>query len=321
VLSCGVGECVGGDGTDRKQAALVQSLAGFPAVLLACGNSHSIVIGADGEAVAFGLNTHGQLGIGDMAEGDEPAVLSPRPVVGTCPEPVTSLPDDTKPASTTTPNRASRVADAKSSTAAVLLSHPPSPRLECSRAVGTATATLSRRGGGGGGTIPPQFLVARAACGQSHTVFVSKSGEAWVCGRNRSGQLGLDPASTPAISTPVRLLLATTADPSISGTGSRNADVVEAAAGRAHTLLLCSDGRLLGFGSDEFGGAGGAVAGGGAEGSESGAKQSTSWRPREIRGAWPERWVAAVSAGGEQSFALTLPVDEAAAAAAGSDAA
>lgn len=228
-----------------------------------------------------------------------------------------------------------------------LLSHPPSPRLECSRAVGTATATLSRRGGGGGGTIPPQFLVARAACGQSHTVFVSKSGEAWVCGRNRSGQLGLDPASTPAISTPVRLLLATTgsfpsgtssspsgtdpppsgtgdpsltgADPSISGTGSRNADVVEAAAGRAHTLLLCSDGRLLGFGSDEFGGAGGAVAGGGAEGSESGAKQSTSWRPREIRGAWPERWVAAVSAGGEQSFALTLPVDEAAAAAAGSD--
>lgn len=61
VLSCGVGECVGGDGTDRKQAALVQTLAGFPAVWMACGNSHSVVIGSGGEAVAFGLNTHGQV--------------------------------------------------------------------------------------------------------------------------------------------------------------------------------------------------------------------------------------------------------------------
>lgn len=62
VLSCGVGECVGGDGTDRRQAALVQSLAGFPAVWMACGNSHSVVIGAGGEALAFGLNSHGQVG-------------------------------------------------------------------------------------------------------------------------------------------------------------------------------------------------------------------------------------------------------------------
>lgn len=200
------------------------------------------------------------------------------------------------------------------------ISHSPSLRLESSRAVGTATATLSRGGGGGGGTLPPQFLAARAACGQSHTVFVSKNGEAWVCGRNRSGQLGLDPTSTSAVSTPVRLPPATAGSPP-SGTGSRNADVVEAAAGRAHTLLLYSDGRLLGFGSDEFGAAGGAVAGGGAEGSEGEAKQLTSWRPREITGAWAGRWVAAMSAGGEQSFALTLPVEgsAAAAAAAGSD--
>lgn len=55
-----------------------------------------------------------------MAEGDGPAVLSPRPVVGTSPEPVTSLPDDLKPASAAAPKGASRVADAKSSTAAVL---------------------------------------------------------------------------------------------------------------------------------------------------------------------------------------------------------
>ncbi|CAM9973240.1 unnamed protein product, partial [Hapterophycus canaliculatus] len=61
LFSCGVGECVGGDGTDRRQAALVQSLAGFPTLWMACGNSHSVVIGAGGEALAFGLNTHGQV--------------------------------------------------------------------------------------------------------------------------------------------------------------------------------------------------------------------------------------------------------------------
>lgn len=45
-----------------RQAELVQSLAGFPTVWMACGNSHSVVIGAGGEAMAFGLNTHGQVG-------------------------------------------------------------------------------------------------------------------------------------------------------------------------------------------------------------------------------------------------------------------
>ena len=39
----------------------MQSLVGFPAVWMACGNSHSVVIGANGGVMAFGLNTHGQV--------------------------------------------------------------------------------------------------------------------------------------------------------------------------------------------------------------------------------------------------------------------
>lgn len=66
VFSCGVGECVGGDGRDRKQAAPVPSLAGFPTVWMACGNSHSVVIGAGGDALGFGLNTHGQVSGGRL---------------------------------------------------------------------------------------------------------------------------------------------------------------------------------------------------------------------------------------------------------------
>lgn len=54
--------CVFLPGRYPLQAELVQSLAGFPTVWMACGNSHSVVIGAGGEAMAFGLNTHGQVG-------------------------------------------------------------------------------------------------------------------------------------------------------------------------------------------------------------------------------------------------------------------
>lgn len=47
-----------------EQAELVQSLVGFPAAWIACGNSHSVVIGATGGAMAFGLNTHSQVLLG-----------------------------------------------------------------------------------------------------------------------------------------------------------------------------------------------------------------------------------------------------------------
>lgn len=42
------------------------SLAGFPTVWMACGNSHSVVIGAGGDALGFGLNTHGQVSRGRL---------------------------------------------------------------------------------------------------------------------------------------------------------------------------------------------------------------------------------------------------------------
>lgn len=173
-------------------------------------------------------------------------------------------------------------------------------------------------------------------------MLVSKHGEAWVCGRNRSGQLGLDPASTTSTSVPVHLLPDDNKNNSYSGssgTGSvgigetdsivktsggsytraqgdeSNVVVVEAAAGRAHTLLLLNDGRVLGFGSDEFGAVTGSPAarrsdsagggGGGEEEAATAAPHEMRWQPREIE-AWPGQLVVSVSAGGEQSFALAL---------------
>lgn len=44
-----------------EQAELVRPLVGFPAIWMACGNSHSVVVGGNGVAMAFGLNNHGQV--------------------------------------------------------------------------------------------------------------------------------------------------------------------------------------------------------------------------------------------------------------------
>lgn len=199
-----------------------------------------------------------------------------------------------------------------------------------SPSLGVSSAIFLYVGRGEGGVTPPLFFAARAACGQSHTVFVSQHGEAWVCGRNRAGQLGLDPKSTSETPVPVRLPLSETSS------GVRNSSwnvsesdmVVQPAAGRAHTMLLLQDGRVLGFGSDEFGvlGRGDATAevsgGGGDEGggenreglpaapAEEVTTQSWRWQPREIEGL-RGRDIAFVSAGGEQSFAISLLVTDA----------
>lgn len=39
----------------------MRPLVGFPAIWMACGNSHSVVVGGNGVAMAFGLNNHGQV--------------------------------------------------------------------------------------------------------------------------------------------------------------------------------------------------------------------------------------------------------------------
>ncbi|CAM9846562.1 unnamed protein product [Ectocarpus sp. 13 AM-2016] len=159
------------------------------------------------------------------------------------------------------------------------------------------------------GATPPAFLAARAACGQSHTVLVSTAGDAWACGRNRSGQLGVDPDIVGETSTPVRVPL----EGEGGGGGAAAADAVQAAAGRAHSLVLLSDGRVIGFGSDEFGALGpaeppaaaAAAVGDSMEVDTATPRPCYHWKPTVIE-ALRGRWVASVSAGGEQSFALAV---------------
>lgn len=292
-----------------------------------------------------------------MAQGEGPVVLQPRPIVGTFPTPPPSdepshdvknaaitptsatsssstwrLPRSPRPAKR---NMGEATAGSAGADAAVTISEIGDPgdlgesgTTRNSGGGGNETETSGRGGDDGITASPPAFCAYRAACGQSHTVLVSTTGEAWVCGRNRSGQLGLDPMAVSQTFSPVRVPLPSSNDGSASGVGidvrgsASRVRVVQAAAGRAHTILLRSNGCVLGFGSDEFGTLGfstqvepGSIPEVVEDEVEDGTKivpegadrgpVSIHWKPREIS-ALKEQWVASVSAGGEQSFALVV---------------
>lgn len=84
-----------------------------------------------------------------------------------------------------------------------------------------------------------------AAC---HFVALSTGGDAFLFGRNTSGALGLS-SSTPAVSehAPRRVQAR-----SLPG-AAKDARIVHAACGRAHTLLVGSDGNVWSAGGNAFG--------------------------------------------------------------------
>lgn len=83
--------------------------------------------------------------------------------------------------------------------------------------------------------------IISAACGLHHTAVVTVDGGVMVCGRNRHGQLGLDPSITPQSATLIALQL------------ESETQITQAACGLNHTLLLDSSGVCYGMGSDAYG--------------------------------------------------------------------
>ena len=282
-----------------------------------------------------------------MADGEGPVVLRPRPIVGTFPTPLGGgSSGDEKPTALATTSSVWRSPLSPQQQPRQQQQNPPAE----DTGAGSNEEDKAETGDGGGArsgnagvaASPPAFRAAHAACGQSHTVLVSAAGEAWACGRNRSGQLGLDPAVVPEAYSPVHVPLPMGDAAGSGGSSGRGRGrsgsasrlkVVQAAAGRAHTILLRSNGYVLGFGSDEFG------ALGVSQGEEAGcipevgdgdedenalataipdatdreeeaaaaevSQPPVTWQPREIP-ALKGQWVASISAGGEQSFALVV---------------
>lgn len=84
-------------------------------------------------------------------------------------------------------------------------------------------------GGSGHVSLADDIAVIDAACGDEHTVLVTRSGRLLVCGSNSHGQLGLDPTASQAIDR---------AKPVDHPNAKLGRSFVSAEAGEAHTLLL-----------------------------------------------------------------------------------
>jgi hypothetical protein len=115
--------------------------------------------------------------------------------------------------------------------------------------------------------------IVSVAAGADHNLAVDENGGVWVWGRNDSGQLGKN-TRTPAERTPVRIIF--------SGAKS-------VAAGFAHSLVLKQDGTVLGFGRNTVG--------------QTGHSSGTSYAklPTPISGL---SGIRSIAAGTDSSFAI-----------------
>ena len=91
---------------------------------------------------------------------------------------------------------------------------------------------------------PAETAVNGAACGEFHTVLITKTGKLLVCGSNENGQLGLD--TDPTTETDLVTSLRPVVHPEAA---EEDARFVAAVAGRKHTLVLDSNKNVWQFAS------------------------------------------------------------------------
>uniref|UniRef100_A0A6G1S701 Protein RCC2 n=2 Tax=Aceria tosichella TaxID=561515 RepID=A0A6G1S701_9ACAR len=83
--------------------------------------------------------------------------------------------------------------------------------------------------------------IVSAACGRSHTLFLSSDGIVYACGDNKMGQCGTNQQSVQQITTPQRIAF------------RENKKIVKIACGAEFSMIVDEDGRLYSFGHPENG--------------------------------------------------------------------
>ncbi|QTN32882.1 cadherin-like beta sandwich domain-containing protein [Akkermansiaceae bacterium] len=210
---------IGSQQSQSNPTAVVTNgaLAGKSVVAIAAGDSHSLALCSDGTLVAWGMNWDGQLGIGTTSNGS-------------------SVPVTVQAA-----GFSGRLIRSISAGASHSLAVTTDGRIAV---WGSDTSGQLGNGSFGGSSSSPGLLTTlsganAAICGGVHTLANTSQLSAFAWGNNSDGQLG---NSTFASSDfPVSV----TTSGALSGKS-----VSRLAAGRSHSLALCTDGTLTAWGSN-----------------------------------------------------------------------
>lgn len=246
-----------GDGTNynsRLKPVLVSSISGVTAI--AAGSSHSLAIGSDGTAWAWGSNTHGQIGDGSSANVLTPVQVSTLANVvaaaGGVSHSLALLADGSVyawgynwygqlgTAGTALPGEAVTVYGLTG----VIMASAGGEHSLAVKTDGTVWAWgRNDKGQLGDGTttdspfpvqVPGLTNVIEVAGGGWHSLALKNNGTVWAWGRNGSGQLG--DGSTADCSSPLQV-------PGLT-------NVVSVSAGSYHSFALQSDGTLRAWGGN-----------------------------------------------------------------------
>jgi alpha-tubulin suppressor-like RCC1 family protein len=201
--------------TGGEMAVNLGPVPGLPPIAyLACGGSHTVLVALDGSAYSCGQNYSGQLGRA-VATGSETEVNLGQ---------IGSL---------------SGVARASCGMAHTVFASQQGAAFACGA---NDYVQLGWDGFAAGsesdvnlGMAPGLQNVARVACGDQHSVFVTSLGVAYTCGRNILGQLG-------------RVL-----GNSLDSVPGLPGDIVDAACGYSHSIFLAANGDVYSCGANQNG--------------------------------------------------------------------
>lgn len=280
-------------GTDARVPEKVSGFEGVAVLQAACGGGHTAVVLADGRLFVFGYSQYGQLGLGDrndMCEATQVFLVAP----------TNSPVHPSVPSSPSTPNSGSpSIAGARSS--------PGQPsrsvavvdvaQVACGRyhtIARTTTGLVFTWGGGKNGrlghgdekiraqpTCVERLLNERAnliTAGYHNNLVLTSRGQVWSWGWGAHGQLGLGDTKDRDVPTVIEEL-----------TRER---VHHLSCGDRHSFAITEEGRVLGWGSNEFGQLG------------SGKKGDSVLRPKLIEGLVGLK-IVGISSGDRHSAAVT----------------
>jgi ubiquitin-protein ligase E3 A len=300
VLACGIDTITGGcssskgpsassslsssSSTSSSSGVLVASsipaLQGLPLVSVSAGHHHAVVLTSSGTAYAWGLNEMGCCGrpfpkqLSIPVEMHVPLVLATTHGGG--------------PPSPTNNNASITTARLSSSSSSKRNPFPNWATWE-ENIVRDGEDVLS---------LADDVAAVHAACGESHTVLVTRSGRLLVCGSNCHGQLGLSPHTTQTSSTEQTQEIAVYRNDVVSPVEpllhpefmTRGCTFVTAECGSCHTLVLDNEGNVW-----QIGGRGSAAA------------AATGPYENRLECVLRGKNILSIDAGGDHSIAIAAP--------------